>query len=335
MIGKSNQDGKTLDVAVIGGGPAGISACLQLSKCPEFTVALFETDCEIGGTPRSCHFPFGMRDLKRVYTGLGYARKLMRLIQKTTTRIYTDTTVLDIIPNVEGETHLIKISSSQEIAVYKTRYILLATGCCERSRGARLIPGTRPAGIFTTGTFQELVNRHHQRPGNRAVIIGSEHIALSAIVTAKKARMSIAGILEETDCLRCSPVLIRTVALLFHFPVYKGISIRAIRGLQRVSSVEIVLRTGDSSRIIDIPCDTVICTGEWQPETMLIDGLPIRQDPDTFAPIVDEHFKTSIKNIYGAGNVLAKTKLHDLCAIEGRQAAREIMAHARRRSASA
>jgi NADPH-dependent 2,4-dienoyl-CoA reductase/sulfur reductase-like enzyme len=150
---------EALDVAVVGGGPAGVSACLELSRQAGLKVALFESDTELGGIPRSCHIFFGMRDMWRLYTGPAYARKLASLIRKTSVQIHTDSTVLSIDADPEGNRHCLQVATSGGLRHYHCRFIILATGCCERSRGARLIPGTRPEGVYTTGALQKIVHQ--------------------------------------------------------------------------------------------------------------------------------------------------------------------------------
>ena len=146
-----------VDVAIIGGGPAGISAAIEISNKTNLTVEIFESENDIGGIPRSCHLFFGMRDKKRIFTGKKYAAKLRYEIMNTKTKINIKTTVLRIIPNVNGK-HEIVVSSEKGLDKCKCKYIIIATGCFEISRQARLIPGTRPSGIFTTGALQQIVN---------------------------------------------------------------------------------------------------------------------------------------------------------------------------------
>ena len=216
-----------LDVAVIGGGPAGISACLELCAHAALSIALFEGEQELGGMPRSCHIFFGLRDRKRLYTGPSYARKLDKLIRKTAVRVYTGSRVLNIVPGRPGETHELHVLSPEGPKSFRSRFILLATGCFESSRSERLLPGTRPSGIFTTGTLQQLVNLRHLKPGNRALIVGSEHVALSSVLTLRRAGTSIAGIVERDAELQTYASVATFMSRLFGFPIFKNAAIQS------------------------------------------------------------------------------------------------------------
>jgi thioredoxin reductase len=318
-----NESPIPLDVAVVGGGPAGISACVELSKSSELKIALFESEAALGGIPRACHFFFGLRDLKRIYTGPAYARELNRLIQKTSVKINTEATVIKIIPGSSGEAHRIDVLSPQGFHTYVSRFVLLATGCFESSRSARVIPGTRPAGVYTTGTLQQMVNLNHLKPGKRALIIGSEHVALSSILTLRRAGVSVAGIVEEDRELQTYPSAARAMSVLFDFPIYKGTSVKAILGHNRVDGVELV--TEENQSCFQVECDTVIITGKFQPDSSLIERTSIEQDPSTLGPVVDMNLMSSVENIFAAGNLLRGAYMHDLCALEGKQAARQIL----------
>jgi thioredoxin reductase len=319
----ANEESIPLDVAVVGGGPAGISACLELSKSLGLKVTLFESETELGGMPRSCHIFFGMRDLKRVYTGPAYAKKLDSLIRKTSVEIQTGTTVLNITPGNPGEAHRLNVVSPEGIRSYKSRFIILATGCFEGSRQARRIAGTRPAGIFTTGTLQQLVNLRHLRPGNRAVIIGSEHVALSSVLTLKRAGVSIIGMVEEHPQLQTYILPADAMKYFFGFPIYKDTSVKAILGNDKVEGIELV--RGKDQKAFRLACDMIIITGKFRPDSSLIDDTPIEQDLSTLGPVVDMNFRTTVPNIFAAGNILRGADMHDLCALEGNLAARTII----------
>ena len=312
-----------LDVAVIGGGPAGISACLELCSRAGLSIGLFEGEQELGGMPRSCHIFFGLRDRKRLYTGPSYARKLDKLIRKTGVRVYTGSRVLNIVPAGPGETHELHVLSPEGPKFFRSRFILLATGCFESSRSERLLPGTRPSGIFTTGTVQQLVNLRHVKPGNRALIVGSEHVALSSVLTLRRAGTSIAGIVERHTELQTYASLATFMSRLYGFPLFKNAAISRIIGNRRVEGVELL--TGGNGKALQIECDTVVMTGRFRPDSSLIDSTPIEKDPSTSGPAVDTNLMTSVPNIFAAGNVLRGADMHDLCALEGRLTARSII----------
>jgi thioredoxin reductase len=231
--------------------------------------------------------------------------------------------VLDIIPGRPGEAHGLHVLSSQGLISYKCRIVLLSTGCFERSRHSRGIPGTRPAGIFTTGTLQELVNLRHNKPGQQAVIIGSEHVALSAVLTLRRAGISIAGIVEEDPVLQTYHYPAEIMRRLYGFPMYEDTSVNEILGNKRVEGIELHRRK--DQKVFRLDCDAVIITGKFRPDSALIENTPIEIDPSTLGPAVDMDLMTSVQNIYAAGNLLRGADMHDLCALEGKMAAQSIL----------
>ena len=319
----SNKESVPIDVAIVGGGPAGVSAGLELSKMSALKIFLFEKDEQLGGIPRSCHILFGLRDRKRIYTGPAYARKLSGLIRKSSVQIHTGATVLNVTAGSPGKAHRVDVLSPKGLEFYNTRFILLATGCFENSRQARRIPGTRPAGVFTTGTLQQLVNLHHYRPGKRALIIGSEHVAFSSVLTLRRAGVPIIGMVEEYPELQTYTYPAEVMSRFFGFPIYKNTSVKAILGNKRVERVELL--RGKDQEVFRLDCDTVIISGNFRPESSLIEHTPIERDPSTSGPAVDMDLMTSVPNIYAAGNMLRGADMHDLCALEGRLAAQNIM----------
>jgi thioredoxin reductase len=248
---------------------------------------------------------------------------LDRLVRRTPFQIYTGTRVLNIVPGNPGEGHRFLALSPEGPKPFQTRFLLLATGCFENSRSARLIPGARPAGIYTTGTLQDLVNLRRFKPGNRALIVGSEHVALSSVLTLRRAGTSIAAIVEEEKELQTYPLVAASVSRIFGVPVYRNTSVKAILGNKRVEGVELAL--GKNREALQIECDTVVMTGRFRPESSLIDGTSIEKDPSTDGPAVDMDLMTSVPNIFAAGNVLRGADMHDLCALEGKLAGRSIL----------
>ncbi len=319
----TDEGSSSLDIAVVGAGPAGMTACLELSKLSSLKIALFEGEEELGGMPRSCHLPFGMRDQKRIYTGPGYARRLARLTRQTSVEIHLEARVLDMTPGRSGEPHRLHVLSPEGHRSYESRFVILSTGCFESPISVRRIGGTRPSGIFTTGTLQQLVNLDHLTPGRRAIIVGSEHVALSSVLTLRRAGMSVVGLVEENPKLQTYVLPALWMSRYFKFPIHRNTSVKRILGHRRVEGVEL-LNAGDKRRR-RVECDTVILTGRFRPDSMLIDGTAIEQDPASLGPMVDTNLMTSVPNIFAAGNLLRGADMHDLCALEGRLAARGII----------
>ncbi|HOG17333.1 MAG TPA: FAD-dependent oxidoreductase [Syntrophales bacterium] len=324
---------KSLDVAIIGGGPAGVSACLELAGTQRGKVALFESGPELGGIPRTCHVFFGMRDLGRLHTGPAYARKLDRLARRTSTEIHVNATVMQIVPGENGAPHRLQVGSPEGYAMYEARTVLLATGCYESPRDTRLLPGLRPAGIFTTGSLQELVRNCGSKPGKRAIILGSEIVALSCVLTLRHAGTAIEGLVEEDDEVQTYPWLARSMGGMLGIPLYTGTSVQGILGTKRVEGVRLMDRR--TQKIQDVACDAIILTGRFRAYSPLIDGTPIGYDPATYGPAVDMNLMTTVPGIFAAGNVLRGADMHDLCALEGRRAARGIVAHLKGEGTSA
>jgi len=323
----------SLDVAVIGGGPAGISACLELAKSKRLKIALFESEAELGGMPRSCHLFFGMRDLGRIFTGPGYARRLSDLTRKTDVEIHTMSTVIQITPGEARMPHRIKVASRDGIKNYECRFVLLCTGCYETSREARRIPGARPSGIYTTGSLQQLVNLRQLKVGKRAVIVGSEHVAFSAVLTLRRAGIHLAGIVEEDTSPQTYPIVANAMKKVFQLPIYNIASAIEIVGQRRVEGIS--FRIGAKGKEMDLECDTVICTGRFRPDAALIYGTKIEGDGGSLGPSVDMNYMTSVDGIFAAGNVLHGADMHDICALEGRYAARSIIKRLRNRDSGA
>ncbi|MBN2126564.1 MAG: FAD-dependent oxidoreductase [Deltaproteobacteria bacterium] len=310
-----------LDVAVVGGGPAGISACLELAGSPDLNVALFEGDRELGGMPRTCHVFFGMRDQMRLLTGPAYARRLKRLVEGTGCDIHRSARVLDIFPGKEGEPHGLRVLSPEGPRDYACRSLLLATGCFEGGRAERQIPGARPAGVLTTGTLQQVVNQRDRRPGSRALIIGTENVSFSSVLTLRRAGVSIVGMVEEGPELQTYPFA-GLIGIPMGFPIFKGTTVGRILGDRRVEAVDLVRVADGTARRVE--CDTVVMTGRFRPDSVLMDNTAIEFDPASRGPVVDMDFRTSVQNIFAAGNILRGADMHDLCALEGRLAGRGI-----------
>jgi len=168
-----------------------------------------------------------------------------------------------------------------------------------------------------------MVNIYHQKPGGKALVIGSEHIALSSLLTLRRAGVSIAGIVEEDSNIQTYQLPAKTMSFYSGFPIFKGTSVKNVLGAERVEGVDLVRK--EDEKAFQVQCDTVIITGKFRPDSRLIDATPIERDPSTQGPFVDMNLMTSVPNIFAAGNVLRGADMHDLCALEGRIAAQSIL----------
>jgi len=237
--------------------------------------------------------------------------------------VNTDSTVVELAFSRNGGRHRLVVAGPGALTVCESRQVILAMGCFETSRGSRLIPGTRPAGVFTTGTLQKLVNLQKLRPARRAVIIGSEHVAFSAALTLRQAGIKIVAMLEPAAELHTYRLPAFGLSRWLGFPILKARKIEAICGRERVESVKTTdMRTGRQEKL---PCDAVVITGSFQPEASLLYKTGLELDPWSLGPVVDDLLETSVEGVFAAGNVLRGANMHDLCALEGARAAQGVL----------
>lgn len=309
------------DVVVVGGGPAGISACLELARLSLLSVTLIEAEAEVGGVPRHCGPGFGMRDQGRFMSGPAYAARLAGLLRRTGVRRLTETTALSIRADRDRDGYLIETASPQGAGLHSCLRLILAAGCFETSRESRLIPGDRPAGIITTGTLQQLVKARGLKPGRRALILGAESVSLSAGLTLRRAGVNLAGLVGPEVFPDTYPWAFTALTKALRLPVHRPAQVKAIIGRGRVQGVALDLAGQEEF----VSCDAVIVSGRFRPDAGLAENMGLAIDPDSRGPLVDQDLRTSATGVYAAGNQLRGANMHDLCALEGRRAARSLM----------
>jgi L-2-hydroxyglutarate oxidase LhgO len=331
-----NSVAKNADVLIVGAGPAGIAAALELKKIGIKDIVVAERESEAGGIPRMCgHIGFGLRDLHRLTTGPAYARRYREMAESAGIKIYTNTTITGwdspLTPNPSpygrGECVALSFTSPDGLGTIETRSVLLATGVRERPRAAKLVPGNRPQGVFTTGSLQRFVFEHHLPVGKRAVIVGAEQVSLSVVLTLIYAGVKVINMITELPHHQLYlpvflPAKILYADILARASLLTNTRISNILGRQRVEGIEVT--SLDSGKTQTIECDTVVFTGDWVPENELARRGHVETGKPSLGPQVDVQFRTSQTGVFAAGNLLRGVETADWAALEGRAAARSI-----------
>jgi len=319
---------KSADVLIVGGGPAGLAAALELKRLGVNEIVIAERESEAGGIPRLCgHTGFGLRDLHRVMTGPSYARRYREMAEEAGIRVATNTTITEWNAAEDGGSSNLSFTSPDGVGSIKAESVLLATGVRERPRSARLIPGHRPQGVFTTGSLQRFVYEHHLDVGKRAVIVGAEIVSLSVVTTLLHAGVKVVNMVTELPSHQLYlpiflPAKIMYADLLARTPILTNKHVTNILGRSRVEGIEVMdLESGKTEAI---ECDTVVFTGDWIPENELARRGEVETLKPSLGPQVDGMFRTSQMGVFAAGNLLRGVETADWAALEGRAAARSI-----------
>jgi thioredoxin reductase len=284
-------------VLVVGAGPAGLSAAHELAARGVGPVVVVDREAVAGGVPRHCdHTGFGLQDLHRSMNGPSYARHLAARATGVGVILRLSTTVAGVTPH--GTATLIGPSGLEEV---RPGVVLLATGARERSRSARLVPGDRPAGVFTTGQLQQWVLADLP-VGRRAVVVGAEHVAYSAVLTLRHAGVTTVAMVTDLPRHQTVRAFAVAVRIGLQVPLRTSSRMGALHGHGRLEAVDVVnLETGSVDRI---DADTVVFTGDWVPDHELARRMEVATDPTTGAPRTDGWGRTSRPGVLAAGNLV-------------------------------
>ncbi|WP_329126432.1 NAD(P)/FAD-dependent oxidoreductase [Streptomyces sp. NBC_01465] len=303
---------RTVDVLIVGAGPAGLTAASRLAGVG--AVEVLEREAQTGGIPRHCHLGgFGLR------TGPQYARRLTGEAARAGARLRTSVTVTDW-----AGPRTLDTTGPHGLERITARAVVLATGARERPRSARLVPGTRPAGVLTTGELQQTVHLHGRRPGTRAVVVGAEPVAHSAVRTLLGAGVEVAAMVTDLPHHQAPPTDAADTRLRRGVPLLTRTTVAELLGRGRLSGVAI--RHADGREAV-IACDTVVFTGDFVPENELPRRGGLLLDPGTRGPTVDPAFRTTGPGVFAAGNLLHGAEPALSAAREGARAAAAVLRH--------
>ena len=315
------------DLVVIGGGPAGLAAACAAFDSGVRSILILERDRELGGILNQCiHNGFGLHTFGQELTGPEYAARYIRQVRERGIAYRLNTMVLDI----SREKVVTAISRDRGLSEIAAKAIILAMGCRERPRGALNIPGFRPAGIYTAGTAQRLVNMEGLLPGREVVILGSGDIGL---IMARRMTLEGAKVKLVAELMPYSGGLKRNIVQCLNdygIPLKLSHTVVDIKGKERVEGITLA-RVDEKGKPIpgteeDYTCDTLLLSCGLIPENELSRKMGVEMNPVTSGAVVNESLETSIPGVYACGNVL---HVHDLVDYVSEEAARAGMNAAR------
>lgn len=309
------------DIVIIGGGPAGLAAAVSAKKNGVESILILERDRELGGILNQCiHNGFGLHTFKEELTGPEYAARFSQQVIEQNIEYKLNTMVVDI----SKEKVVTAMNREEGMFEIQAKAVILAMGCRERSRGALNIPGYRPAGVFSAGTAQRLVNIDGYLPGREVVILGSGDIGL---IMARRMTLEGAKVKLVAELLPYSGGLKRNIVQClddFDIPLKLSHTVVDIKGKERVEGVTIA-QVNENRRPIKgteefYSCDTLLLSCGLIPENELSKGMGIEMNAVTNGPVVNESLETSMEGVFACGNVLHVHDLVDFVSEEAKTA---------------
>lgn len=322
-------DAVNCDVAVIGGGPAGLAAAVEAKKHGAQSVIILERDRELGGILNQCiHNGFGLHEFQEELTGPEYAQRFIHQVQEQEIELMLNTMVL----HIDKERHIRAVGSKGLLDI-QAGAIVLAMGCRERTAGAIALKGYRPAGVYTAGMAQRILNMEGYQLGKRVVIYGSGDIGL---IMARRMTLEGAKVEAVVEIMPYSSGLNRNIAQCledYDIPLLLNHSICSVHGKEKITAVTVAELDGNG-RVIeesrrDIPCDTLLLSVGLIPENELSEQADIPMDIFTGGAVADSRMQTEAEGIFACGNVLHVHDIVDFVTKESRIAGRNAAFFAR------
>jgi NADPH-dependent 2,4-dienoyl-CoA reductase/sulfur reductase-like enzyme len=314
---------KTVDVAVVGGGPAGLSAALSAKKNGAGNVLIIERGENLGGILNQCiHEGFGIETFGEALSGPEYMQRFIDQVDENKIPYMLNSMVLEITKERK-----LLVASRDGLIEINAKAIVLCMGCRERTRGQICTPGTRPAGIYTAGAAQNFINLKGYRIGERVVILGSGDIGL---IMARRLTLEGAKVLAVAELMPYSSGLPRNMAQCLHdydIPLYLSHTVTQIHGNKRVEAVTLA-QVDERFKPVPgtekkIECDTLLLSVGLIPENELTRNAGISIDEVTGGAIIDERMQTSVPGIFACGNVLHVHDIVDYVSMEGEKAGKD------------
>lgn len=303
---------KVYDLAVIGGGPAGMAAAISAKKAGINKIIVIEQQDFLGGVlPQCIHDGFGLHIFGRNMTGPEYAAFFRQKLSEMKIEYQLSTTVMSF----NGQKEIVCVGKNLGAAVIHAGAIVLAMGCKEKTRGMLRIPGTRPAGIYSAGAAQHMINIQNYLPGKSIVILGLGDIGLimARRLTLEGAKVKLVLGLEANGLQRNMVQCIHD----FNIPLKIGYTVTHIHGIKRLKGVTIESQSGEQNLREYIPCNTLLIAAGLIPESSITEESGIKLDPRNGGILVDKGGQTSVEGIFACGNVVEVHDLVDFVTNEG------------------